>query len=97
MKNENNLKERSDIPYRELLFDQRWFEKKARIIKRDNFCCSICGSTEHLLVHHKQYHFNSKENRMCYPWEYEDRYLTTLCESCHKRGHQKFKIPVKSI
>ena len=83
--------------YRELLFDKRWMEKRAEIIKRDNFRCANCGSENHLVVHHKQYHFIDKENRKCDPWEYENRYLVTLCESCHRRGHSKFEIPTKHI
>lgn len=83
--------------YRELLFDSRWLIKKASIIKRDDYRCVICGSSKNIVVHHKQYHFNKKEQRKCYPWEYDDKYLITLCESCHKRGHNKFKIPMKFI
>lgn len=83
--------------YQELLFDARWLNKKAAIIKRDNYRCAICGSNKHIVVHHKQYHFKVKEHRKCYPWEYDDKYLITLCESCHRRGHYKFKIPMKYI
>lgn len=83
--------------YRELLFDPRWLIKKAEILKRDNYCCKICGSTRHLVVHHKQYHFDKRRNAKCPPWEYDDKYLVTLCESCHRRGHYKYKIPMKYI
>ena len=68
--------------YRELLFDERWLKKRAHIIQRDNFRCVICGSTTKLIVHHK---------------DYDDKYLVTLCESCHCRGHQKYQIPMKII
>ncbi len=99
MNTNNNDTEHLSQPnsYRELLFDARWLNKKAAIIKRDNFCCAICGSTNHIVVHHKQYHYKRKEQRKCYPWEYDDKYLITLCENCHKRGHFKFKIPMKFI
>lgn len=83
--------------YREKLFDRRWLEKRAEIIKRDNFRCAICGSTNGLVVHHKQYHYNKKENRKSDPWEYDNKCLVTLCESCHKRGHYKYDIPMKEI
>lgn len=90
-------KKESHGSYRELLFDKRWMEKRAHIIQRDQYKCAICGSTDRLVVHHKQYHFNKKRNEKYPPWEYDDKYLVTLCESCHKRGHAKFEIPMKSI
>jgi len=83
--------------YRELLFDERWLKKRAHIIQRDNFRCVICGSTTKLIVHHKQYHKNAQSNQKCLPWDYDDKYLVTLCESCHCRGHQKYQIPMKII
>ena len=85
------------VSYRELLFDSRWLEKRAQIIKRDGYKCRICGSKDHLVVHHKQYHYDSRRNKNCDPWDYEDKYLITLCESCHKRGHNKYNIPTKQI
>ena len=82
--------------YRELLFDERWLKKRAHIIQRDNFRCAICGSTEKLVVHHKQYH-KTQSDQKCHPWDYDDKYLVTLCESCHQRGHRKYQIPMKII
>ncbi len=92
--NDNNSIQGS---YRELLFDKRWLIKRAEIIKRDNYKCKICGSTDRLIVHHKQYHFNIQKNKKSDPWDYDDKYLVTLCESCHSRGHYKFNIPMKNI
>jgi 5-methylcytosine-specific restriction endonuclease McrA len=91
--------EKSNIhgSYQALLFDKRWIAKRALILQRDNSRCVICGSTEHLVVHHKQYHFNNKRNEKYPPWEYDDKYLVTLCESCHSRGHAKYDIPMKYI
>lgn len=83
--------------YREQLFDKRWLEKRASIIQRDNYCCRICGATDKLVVHHKQYHVDMKTNEKNYPWDYDDKYLITLCETCHRRGHAKFKVPTKII
>lgn len=83
--------------YRELLFNKRWLEKKAKILQRDGYKCTICGSTNHLVVHHKQYHINKRTNQKLPPWEYDDKYLVTLCEDCHKRGHEKFQVPIKYI
>lgn len=83
--------------YRKLLFDKRWLEKKARIIQRDNYQCKICGSNWHLVVHHKQYHVHKNSGKKFLPWEYDNKYLVTLCESCHKKGHDLYDIPVKFI
>jgi hypothetical protein len=27
------------------------------------------------------------------PWDYEDRFLITLCVRCHNAGHTEFSIP----
>ncbi|OAV65302.1 hypothetical protein Barb6XT_02476 [Bacteroidales bacterium Barb6XT] len=83
--------------YREKLFDKRWQAKREAILKRDTRCCIICGSSEKLMVHHKQYHFIKRLNIHSDPWDYNDKYLVTLCHSCHTRGHDKFKIPIKYI
>ena len=90
----NNIKQGS---YRELLFDDRWTEKRIEILQRDSYKCTICGSMDKLLVHHKQYHYNTRTDQKCPPWDYDNKYLVTLCESCHSRGHQKFQIPMKNI
>lgn len=83
--------------YKEKLFDKRWLEKRARIIQRDGYRCAICGSEDRIVVHHKQYHYNRRKNEKCDPWDYDDKYLITLCESCHSRGHYKFDIPMKYV
>lgn len=83
--------------YRELLFDERWLIKKAKILKRDQYQCVNCGATEHLVVHHRQYHKSRKTDERLPPWEYDDKYLVTLCETCHRRGHYKYQIPFKYV
>lgn len=86
-----------DNSYGELLFRPEWKEKRGRIMERDGNRCVICGSTKDLQVHHRQYHFNAVSNRKCLPWDYDDKYLVTLCKSCHDRGHNLYKIPTKMI
>lgn len=80
--------------YKELLFDKRWMEKRAQIIQRDGYKCIICGSDNHLVVHHKQYHIHRGTRIKYAPWEYDDRYLVTLCEKCHTKGHQLYDVPI---
>jgi len=79
------------------LLDPRWKTKRQEILKRDNNKCVNCGSEENLQVHHKQYHFSKNLNEYRYPWEYSDRYLITLCERCHKKGHNIYRVPVKMV
>lgn len=80
--------------YGSLLFDPRWKSKRDEILQRDTHRCVICKGTENLHVHHRQYHFNPKTNQFNMPWEYENRLLITLCEYCHRKGHNKFKVPI---
>lgn len=82
--------------YGALLFRREWLAKRAEIIERDK-CCVICESKENLQIHHRQYHFIVAENKFKLPWDYPDFLLITLCESCHRRGHSKFKVPTINI
>lgn len=83
--------------YGELLFDIRWKTRRKQIIARDGERCVNCGSNKNLQVHHRQYHFIRLLNTFKKPWEYNDNLLITLCEKCHSKGHNKYKIPTKYI
>ena len=83
--------------YKEKLQDKRWSLKRERILERDGHRCVICGNRDNLVVHHKQYHFSKLLNRFYDPWDYQDKYLITLCESCHRRGHELYNIPTFNI
>ena len=86
------------VYYGEKLFDQRWLEKRRKILARDNNKCVICGKSEgQMQVHHKQYHFIKRLETHVEPWKYNDNLLVTLCESCHRRGHYRYKVPVKYL
>jgi len=89
-----------DIPahgtYGALLFRPEWRAKREEILNRDKGCV-ICNGSNSLQVHHRQYHFIVRENKFKLPWEYSETLLITLCESCHKRGHSKFKVPTINI
>lgn len=56
---------------------------------RDKFTCQMCGAKASdgttLNVHHLRYH------RGAQPWEYDDKELLTLCESCHKKEHDRIR------
>lgn len=77
--------------YEEKLNNPLWLEKRQRIIRRDGHKCKICSSKDNLQVHHRYYVFK------CDPWDYDDRALVTLCESCHKLVHDTLSPLVYSI
>src|SRR4051794_36351337 len=64
--------------YADLLRDPRWQRKRLEILKRDDFRCQACHDDSSTLnVHHCYYEYDND------PWDYEDKSLVTLCESCH--------------
>ncbi|MGB3616547.1 MAG: hypothetical protein WBA12_00375 [Catalinimonas sp.] len=83
--------------YRKQLLDPRWQHKRAEIMERDRNACVHCRAEHRLEVHHKQYHFVRTLASFKAPWEYEAHLLVTLCERCHRRGHELFKVPVKYV
>ncbi|MGV3765025.1 MAG: HNH endonuclease [Chitinophagaceae bacterium] len=89
----NNIEVPPHGSYGPLLFRQEWKSKRAAILARDNGCV-ICRRQDALQVHHRQYHFVVRHRKFKLPWEYPDYLLITLCESCHKRGHDKFQVPI---
>lgn len=64
--------------YFEKLKDPRWQKKRLEIFNRDEFRCITCGDKESTLnVHHLKYEKGFE------PWDYDNKCLITLCESCH--------------
>ncbi len=83
--------------YGYLLFDPKWKLRRLQIMTRDKNVCVNCKSGKSLQVHHRQYHFLLREKKFRMPWEYPDHLLITLCEPCHQKGHNKFKVPTINI
>jgi hypothetical protein len=83
--------------YGALILHPNWKSKRKEIIERDQFKCVICGSSDDLQVHHRQYHFIKAIQKFKVPWDYAGHLLITLCSSCHGRGHSKFKVPSITI
>jgi 5-methylcytosine-specific restriction endonuclease McrA len=65
------------MTYKEKLQDPRWQKKRLSILKRDNWTCQICHSTEKTLTVH---HFKYSKN----PWDTTNNFLLTVCKNCHK-------------
>lgn len=83
--------------YSRLLLTDSWRERRAKILDRDLNRCRNCGSKAGLEVHHRQYHKQRLTGAFRRPWEYEDKYLVTLCSRCHKAGHEQYKVPVFNV
>jgi 5-methylcytosine-specific restriction endonuclease McrA len=83
--------------YSELLLTEEWKEKRKTILERDGHKCRNCGATESLQVHHRQYHIKLDTGEKLPPWQYNGRYLITLCTSCHKAGHEHYQVHTKFI
>lgn len=79
--------------YAEDLETEAWQLKRAEIIKRDCGQCRNCGSSEALQVHHRQYHIDKRNGNWQQPYLYANKYLITLCEACHKKGHATYTVP----
>lgn len=91
---DENRKEPTHGSYGGLLFDKRWRNKREEILQKDNRTCRVCKSVEELQVHHRQYHYLKAEKKFKVPWDYPDQLLITLCEKCHQKGHNKYKVPI---
>lgn len=77
--------------YDYLLHTNEWYNKRNKILNRDNYRCRWCGSIHDLQVHHKYYNKYPNE-KMADPWDYPDNALITLCDNCHIKYHNKYKV-----
>ena len=65
--------------YQEYLDSSDWKQRRARILKRDKYQCSMCGTGMNLRVHHVRYPDVLGEE--------SDDDLITVCDSCHEKIH----------
>ena len=76
--------------YRQYLRSDHWRQLRRRILARDGYTCTDCGSREKLQVHH-----------LCYRPVLEDALdadLATLCQECHKKVHGRRVVrPAKNV
>jgi 5-methylcytosine-specific restriction endonuclease McrA len=73
--------------YYQNLLDPRWIKKRKKILKRDSFKCTVCGSVNKLRVHHTYY---TGQNTP--PWAYPNNSLLTLCNDCHEKYHKEHEL-----
>jgi len=83
-----------EVTYLEMLLTERWRRKREEILERDKNKCRNCGMDRNLEIHHRQYHQDINTGFKKEPWDYEGKYLITLCHDCHSAGHQQYNIPV---
>jgi 5-methylcytosine-specific restriction endonuclease McrA len=83
--------------YMSLLQMKQWKEKRVDILSRDCYKCRNCGSRQRLQVHHRQYHVNGKTGMKKQPWQYDNKYLITLCRECHETGHKFFQVNTYNV
>lgn len=64
-----------------LKLDPRSYAKLHRqVLERDDWRCQLCGSMQHLQVHHLKFRSQSGGD--------EEQNLITLCAECHERVHR---------
>ena len=68
-----------------------WQKIRKEVLKRDNFCCLVCGSKENLHVHHLYPKYFGGSHQLSN--------LTTLCDKCHATRHieQQVRLARRSI
>lgn len=76
------------LTYGDFLHSDYWNQVRVAVLKRDNYKCIICKTTENLQVHHNTYRHHFKEHL-----HLED--LDTLCRGCHKIYHEEINDKVK--
>lgn len=82
---ESFQKEAQNLPYYEFLNSRYWFAVRKIILKRDNYMCFMCKSTDDLVVHHMTYKNHKNEHN-------HKKDLITLCKDCHYDVHCTFEI-----
>jgi 5-methylcytosine-specific restriction endonuclease McrA len=55
-------------------------ELRKQVLERDSWRCQLCGSMQHLQVHHFKYRSQSGSD--------EEQNLITLCAQCHEQAHR---------
>jgi 5-methylcytosine-specific restriction endonuclease McrA len=78
------------MDYIKLLKDSHWKKKRLKILKRDNYKCTVCGDKKDLKVHHTYYY-----KGIIKPWQYPDKSLLTVCRECHSKYHEYCEIEIR--
>lgn len=68
----------------EYLGSEKWQKKRKKVFRRDDYMCSVCGTTERLEGHHIKYSEVPNE---------PISHIVTLCRSCHQSQHDTYGYP----
>jgi hypothetical protein len=78
--------------YSEKLRDPRWQRRRLEKLQKADFHCESCSDGKSTLhVHHRIYRKGAD------PWEYTDKELVVLCESCHDDEHRTEQLMREAI
>ena len=72
---------KGDGTYGSFLRSDYWKFVKKAVMDRDKNYCQLCGSRNHLIVHHLSYEHHGDE------WNHKGE-LVTLCRGCHENVHK---------
>jgi hypothetical protein len=73
-----------DLPLDEQYRHPKWMNLRKRILYRDNYRCKACESKARPMhVHHTIYQIDK------FIWEIEEKFLMTLCQTCHEDIHER--------
>lgn len=81
----------SENEKREWFHEPKWLELREKIFKRDNRRCQICGAshTENPLEVHHLVYINDKGYGQREKWDYDERFLMSMCRYCHQKEYLK--------
>jgi hypothetical protein len=75
--------------YIEELQNPRWQMKRLEVYERDGARCVMCCDSTTMLVAHHHFYIDGRK-----PWQYHHSALSTLCDPCHGRWHQRLPRPM---
>ena len=80
------------MSYAEQLKHPKWQKRRLEMLSAAGFRCSRCYDGETTLhVHHKKYRASAL------PWEYSDKELEVLCETCHSEQHGRPSLDINHV
>ncbi len=79
------------LTYEDLLDTDEWKYFRSRILEDHGYRCDWCGRTNKLQVHHKLYKKLPNGHKI-EPWKYYNDEVMCLCDDCHKKYHEKYKV-----
>lgn len=70
----------------------QWKELRAKVLKRDNYRCQVCGGDRKVIAHHLTYDLFDYR-------KVPERFLLTLCRTCHDKtfNRAKYKRRTSSV